>query len=73
MRLRQLSFKLQAHAEFSQNNRQLLFVDRRAACDGAHDLDIFDFLLVHRMRIVSQRDEVLQLARCNRSFDRFLM
>ena len=54
-------------------SRWLLLVDRRAACDGAHDLDIFDFLLVHGVRIVCQHDEVRQLARRDRSFDRFLM
>src|SRR5580704_16795049 len=35
---------------------------RRASCDCAHDLDVFDFPLVHGVRIVCQRDEVRQPA-----------
>ena len=54
-------------------SRWSLLVDRRASCDCAHDLDVFDFLLVHGVRIVGQHDEVRQLAGCNRSFDPFLM
>jgi hypothetical protein len=56
-----------------RNNKQLLFIDRRAASDGTHDLDIFNFLLAYCVQIVCQHDEVCQLARCDRSFDPFLM
>jgi hypothetical protein len=53
-------------------SRWSLLVDRRASCDCADDLDVFDFLLV-RVRILCQHDEVRQLARRDGSFDRLLM
>src|SRR5580700_5535276 len=43
-------------------SRWSLLVDRRASCDCAHDLDVFDFPLVHGVRIVCQHDEVRQPA-----------
>src|ERR1035438_798529 len=52
---------------------RLFLIDRRASCDRAHNLQIFDCLLVHGVRIVCQHDEVRQLSRCDGSFDRFLM
>ena len=39
----------------------------------ADDLDVFDSLFVHDVRIVCQDDEICQLARCGGSFDRFFV
>src|SRR4249920_1241726 len=43
-----------------------------AADDGADDLDVLDLLLIHRVQIVGEYDEVGELARRDRSLDRFL-
>ena len=48
-------------------------VNRLAAHHRAHDLEVLDLVLIHREKIVRQHDEVRQLARRDRSFDRFLM
>ena len=48
-------------------------IDRGAAHHGAHDLDVLNLLLVHRVRIVCQNDEIRQFAWRDGSLDRFLM
>jgi hypothetical protein len=36
-------------------------MDRRTADHRAHDLDVLDLLLAHRVRVVREHDEVRQL------------
>src|SRR4029077_17239507 len=43
-----------------------------AADHGADDLDVLDLLLIHRVQIFGEHDEVGKLARRDRSLDRFL-
>ena len=45
-------------------------IHRLPADDGADDLDVLDFFMVHRVRIVREHHEVRQLARRDRSLDR---
>src|SRR5439155_15245118 len=48
-------------------------IDRLAACHGPDDRDVLDLVLVHRMRIIRQDDEVRELPRRDGPFDGFLI
>src|SRR5882724_7784216 len=50
----------------------LSLVGRGSADDGADDMNILDFLGIHRMRILGQDHEVRELARGDGPLDRFL-
>ena len=56
-----------------RDDEGLRLVSRAAAHDGAYDLNVFDLVRAHRVRIVGQHDEVRQLARRDRALERFLM
>ena len=54
-------------------DRTSRLIDGGAARHCADDLDVFNFLFIHRVRIVGQDDEVRQFARCDGFFDGFLL
>ena len=53
--------------------QRLRLIRGRSADHRANDLDVLDLVLAHRVRIIGEHDVVRQLARRDRSLDRFLM
>jgi hypothetical protein len=48
------------------------FMHRLAADDRADDLNVFDFVRLHVVRVVRQHHEIRELAGGDRAFDGFL-